>query len=82
MLFYKVKFIKVFVNSFLCVYRKMDTRRMASRRIEEGRMNEEIPPQLEQVIEIHKIHKVHKFLKVLKFLLKVKVIRFRLFHWS
>ena len=44
---------------------------MASRRIEEGRMNEEIPPQLEQVIEIHKIHKVHKVLKVLKFLLKV-----------
>ena len=39
----------VFINGFLCVNRKMITRRMVARRLEKGRVNEEIPPQVEEV---------------------------------
>ena len=34
-----------------CVFRKMTTRRMAAKRLEEGRVNVEIHPQVEQVLQ-------------------------------
>ena len=35
-------------NLFSCVFRKINTRQMTYRRFEEGRVNEEISPQVEQ----------------------------------
>ena len=42
--------MSVFLNAFLCVFRKMNTRRMAARRLEEGRMNKEIPLELSKFL--------------------------------
>ena len=43
--------MSVLVNAFPYVCRKMTTRRMASMRFEEVRVNKEIPPQVEQVLQ-------------------------------
>ena len=39
------------LNVFPCVSSKMNTRRMTVMTAEEGRFNEEIPPQVEQVLQ-------------------------------
>ena len=42
----------VFLMDFIYVLWKMTIRRIASRRYEEGRVNEEIPPQVENVYSV------------------------------
>ena len=44
--------MSIFLNDFLCVFRKMTTIRMASRRLKEGRVDEEIPPQVQKVEKV------------------------------
>ena len=39
----------VLLNDFVCAYNDMITRRMSTRVLEEGRMNKEIPPHVDQV---------------------------------
>ena len=51
----------------------MNTSRMAARRLEEGRVEEEVPPNVEQVDQGYTMGKVSKVLKVLECLLEVNI---------